>query len=93
MSLRQSQAAAWGAMIIMMVVIIVAVCTRVVSTVWEYGTLFFAFMAVFCHLAAILLYRMSASASKKLDISALVFGILAVLALIAVFIINFCEFY
>ena len=93
MSLRKNTGLAWGAMILMVVVVIVAVATRVVSSIWEYSTIFLAFMAVFCHLMSLLLERMSASASRKLDNIALIIGILAVVALIVVFILNFCEFY
>lgn len=84
---------AWGAMLLMFIVVIVAICTRVVSSIWEYSTLFLAFMAVFCHLAAVLLTKVSFAASKKLDMAAMIFGILAILALIVVFILNFCDFY
>lgn len=93
MNLRKSTLLAWSAMILMVVVIIVAVATRVVSSIWEYSTLFLAFMAVFCHLAALLLARMSGAAARKLDYAALIFGILAVIALIVVFILNFIVFY
>lgn len=84
---------AWGAMLLMVVVIIVAVCTRVVSSVWEYSVLFLAFMAIFCHLAALMLVRMSAAAARKLDYAAFIFGLLAIIALIVVFILDFCSFY
>lgn len=93
MNLRQSTAVAWGAMLLMVTVIIVAVCTRVVSSIWEYTPLFFAFMAIFSHLASLMLSRMSSSASRKLDIAALVFGVLAAIALIVVFILDWCAFY
>ena len=93
MNLRESKALAWGAMILMVFVIIIAMCMRVVSSIWEYSTLFLAFMAIFCHLAAVLIIRMSAAASRKLDVAAMVFGGLAVLALVVVFILDWCEFY
>ncbi|MCH5216978.1 MAG: hypothetical protein J1F07_00265 [Muribaculaceae bacterium] len=93
MSLRESKSMAWGAFLLVIILIIVAICTRVVSSIWEYSTIFLAFMAVFCHLAALLLAGMSKAAGKKLDMAALVFGVLAIIALIVVFILNFCEFY
>lgn len=80
-------------MILMVVIIIVSVATHVVSTIWEYSVVFLAFMAVFCHLAALLLVKMSGNAAKKLDVAAFIFGVLAVIALIVVFILNWCAFY
>lgn len=73
----------------MVVVIIVVICTHVVSSIWEYSVIFFAFMAVFCHLMSIMLVKMSPSACRKLDFIAGIFGILAVAALIVVFILDF----
>lgn len=93
MSLAKSKAMAWSAMLLVVVVVIVAIATRFATSIWEYGALFLIFMSVFCHLAALMLYRMSAVASKKLDMAALIFGILAILAFIAIFIVNFCAFY
>lgn len=93
MNLRESKATAWGSMILMVFVIIIAVCTRVVSSIWEYSTLFLAFMAIFCHLASLMLIKMSKSAAKKLDVAALIFGIAAIVALIVVFILDWCAFY
>lgn len=84
---------ALGAMILMLVVIVVAMCTRVVSSVWEYLMLFLAFMAVFCHLAAVMLTKMSLAASRKLDYAALVFGVLGFIALIVIFILDWNVFY
>lgn len=80
-------------MILIVVVIIVAVSTRIVSSIWEYSTLFFAFMAVFCHLASLMLSGMSKAAGKKLDAAALVFAVLGIIALIVVFILDFIVFY
>lgn len=93
MNIRQSKATAWTAMILMVVVIIVAICTRVVSSIWEYSVIFLAFMAIFCHLASLILAKMSLAAARKLETSAFVFGLLAIVALIVVFILNFCVFY
>ena len=93
MSLRQSTALAWGSMVIIVIVIIIAVCTRIVSSIWEYSTLFLAFMAIFCHLMSLMLNKMSANAAKKLDYIALLFGVLAIIALIVVFILDFIVTY
>lgn len=93
MNLKQSIGLAWGAMLLMVVIIIVAVVTRVVSSIWEYSVIFLAFMGVFCHLASLMLAKMSGAAAKKLDLAAFIFGLLAIIALIVVFILNWCEFY
>lgn len=92
MKIRESKALAVSAMVLIVIVIIVAICTHVVSSIWEYSVLFFAFMTIFCHLAALSLMKMSTAASKKLDNVSLILGILTVISLIVVFIINFCEF-
>lgn len=93
MKIKESKSMAWGAMILIVGVIIIAMCTRVVSSAWEYTMLFLAFMAVFCHLASVLLSRMSLSASRKLDIAAIIFGGLSFIALIVVFILDWNDFY
>lgn len=79
-------------MILMVVVIIVVICTRVVSSIWEYSALFCAFMAVFCHLMSFLLMKMSPKACKKLDTIAGIFGVLTVVAIIVIFILDFIGF-
>ena len=90
MNLRQSRATAWLSIGVMVLVIVIAIITRVVSSVWEYSVLFFAFMAIFCHLMSLLLVKMSAAASKKLDVAAMIFGFLAIIDLIVVFILDWC---
>ena len=89
MSLVRSKQASWLSMILMVIVVIVVICTRVVSSIWEYSVIFFAFMAVFCHLMSFLLLKMSPSACRKLDNIAGIFGVLAVAALIVIFILDF----
>lgn len=90
--MRQSKSVAFAAMAMIIVLIIVAMATHIVSELWEYIPLFLCFMAVFCHLAAVMLVGMSRTASKKLDIVALIFGILAIIALIVTFILNWIAF-
>lgn len=55
---------------------------------WQTFDLFFAFQMVFCHLASLYLARISPSASSKLDIIAFIFGILAIISFLVIFIIN-----
>ena len=93
MRIRESKTTAWLAVIIMTILIIVAMCFHWVGEWWEYSVLFLGFMAAFCHLAAVLLYKMSKLASKKLDNASLVFAIAAIIDLIVIFILNFIEFY
>lgn len=93
MSLRESKSLAWIAMLLMVIVVMMSIILGLTTAWWELGALFLAFMAVFCHLAAVLLVKMSKTASNKLDIGAVVFGILAVLAFIAIFVVNFVDFY
>lgn len=90
--MTRSKSIALGAMILIVVMIIIAMCMRVVSSIWEYSVLFLAFMSVFCHLASVMVARMSNAASRKLDIAALIFGILGVVALIVVFILDWSAF-
>lgn len=87
-SLRASKTVAWLAMLTVVAVFIVAVCLRVIVDIWDYSAIFCAFMAVFCHLMAINLAKMSASASRKLDIAAFIFLCLAVVAIIVIYILN-----
>lgn len=87
-NLRESGMAAWCAMLLIVVVIIISIATHVVSSIWEYATVFLAFMAAFCHLAAIILKKMSGNAARKLDYFAMIFAILFVVALIVVFILD-----
>lgn len=93
MKLRESKGLAVCAMVLMVILIIVAVCTHVVSDIWEYSVLFLGFMTVFSHLMALSLVKMSKVAASKLDNVALVLAILTIIDLIVVFILNFCEFY
>lgn len=88
MNIGQSKAVAWGAMILMVVVIVIAIVTKVITDWWECSVLFLAFMAIFSHLAALLLAKMSTMASKKLDLIALIFSFLAIVAFIVIFILD-----
>lgn len=92
MNILKSRQTSWWSMFLMIAIIIVAICTHVVSSIWEYSVIFFAFMAVFCHLMSFLLMKMSPRACKKLDSIAGFFGVLAVIALIVIFILNMVEF-
>ena len=88
MNVKQSKFLSWISMILMVIVIVVAICTHVVASIWDYSTIFLAFMCIFCHLMSLMLYKMSAAASKKLEILAGIFGILAIIDFIVVFILD-----
>ena len=87
MNIRQSKGLAWGAMLLIVLVVIFTICMKYVESIWDYLSIFFAFMMVFCHLMALNLKKMSVNASKKLDIAAFIFGILTIAAIILIFIL------
>ena len=87
MTILQSKGVAWASMLLIVAVVIFTICMRYVVSIWDYLSIFFAFMMVFCHLMALSLKKMSSNASRKLDYAALIFGILAVLAVILIFIL------
>ncbi|MCH5214104.1 MAG: hypothetical protein J1E97_02830 [Muribaculaceae bacterium] len=78
------------ALLLIVAVLIVAICTRTLTNLWEYSVIFCAFMSVFSHLMALMLVKMSGSAARKLDYAAMVFGVLAIILLIVVYILDWC---
>lgn len=87
MNIRESKGVAWLAMIAVVAVLVVMICLRMFNEVWEYSSIFCAFMMVFCHLMALNLRKMSLSASRKLDYISLVFGVLTVIAIIVIYVL------
>lgn len=87
MNIKQSKWLAWAAMLLIVVVVIVTISMGYIVSLWDYLSIFFAFMMVFCHLMALNLRRMSLNASKKLDMAAFIFGILTFLAITLIFIL------
>lgn len=83
--LLTSKAACWGALILVIVCLIIQMKTPC-QPWWTYSGIFAAFMMIFSHMAALYLYRMSPLASKKLDYVALFFGILTIIAIIAIYV-------
>lgn len=72
----------------LVLVIAVTVATFVMKLpMWCLIAPFFAFMMAFCHLVAQLFTKMNPAASRKMDIFALVFAVLSVLAFIVEFIL------
>lgn len=88
MNLKESKAVAWVAMLLVVAIVIVTICLGVINEIWEYSSIFCAFMMVFCHLMALNVRGMSAAASRKLDAASLIFGVLTVVAIIVIFILG-----
>lgn len=80
MKLIESKAVAWCAMVLVVAMVVLTMFLRVpwYAMIAE----FFCFLAVFSHLASLYLCRMSAAAAVKLEKSALVCIIIAVIAFI-----------
>lgn len=57
---------------------------------WSYIDLFFAFMMVFSHLISITIKKYNLFAARKLDVAALLFGVLMLLAIIGECIVARC---
>ena len=85
MKLLESKLTAWVAMAL---VVAMVVLTFLLHTPW-YGfiAVFFCFVAVFAHLSALYLKKMSVTASRKLDVCALMCLLFAVAAFLAEYII------
>lgn len=79
-NLLKTKAAAWGELVLIVIWLVWMVSRHMQW--WYFISVFFAFMMAFCHLAALYLYKTSSSASKKLDLVALVMGVLFIVAII-----------
>lgn len=90
MKLIESKATAWGALILTLALVVLTALSA--SPWWGYIAEFFLFMGVFAHIASLYLRKMSAPASRQLDIISLICIILAILGFIAEYIIANTEF-
>lgn len=79
-TLLKSAPLAWGAMILIAIVLVLTFRLR--PCWWAFIDIFFFFMMAFSHAAACSLVKISPAASRTLDLAALVCGIAAVAALI-----------
>jgi len=79
--LVESKATAWFAMLLAVSLVVMSFLLR--TPWWGFIAVFFCFIAVFSHLAALYLRRMSQVAARKLETCALVCIILAVVGFIA----------
>lgn len=86
--LLKSKATAWVAMVLIIVLIVLSALLH--TPWWGYIAEFFAFLAVFSHIAALYLSKMSRAASSKLEFIAFILGILAVVGIIAEYIVSAC---
>lgn len=86
MKLIESKITAWCAMLLVVALVVIAVMAH--TPWWGFIAIFFAFLAVFSHLASLYLKKMSPRAAGKLENCAFVLCILAVVGLIAVYIIS-----
>ena len=73
----------WVSWLLLVIVVTWLVSKFFVQTPWwSYISVFFAFMFAFCHLAALYLDKVNKAASRRLDLIALVLGLLFVVAVI-----------
>ncbi|HBY15938.1 MULTISPECIES: hypothetical protein [Bacteroidales] len=79
-SILKMKSVAWGALVLVVVWLGFIIGTP--APWWTYTSVFFVFMMVFCHLAALYIYKVSPRASRKLDVIAMIMGILFMVALI-----------
>lgn len=82
--LLESKIAGWVALVLVIALIVITFSMR--SVWWSFFDLFFIFMMVFAHLAALYLRKFSPAASATLDRVALVCGCLTILAIIGEYI-------
>lgn len=88
--LVESKITAWVALVLVVALIVISFLLG--TPWWGFIAVFFCFLAVFSHLAALYLRRMSAAASRKLETCALVCIIIAVLGFIAEYVIYNFDF-
>ena len=87
--LTESKGVAWIGMLLCIVVLVLSIAIPgVKKDWWELIDIFFIFMMVFSHLAALYLGKMSAPAARMLDICAFVFGVIGVISFVVIFIVN-----
>lgn len=84
MKMLSSKAAAWVALLLIVVLIAFTFTLRTVW--WSFIDIFFAFMMAFSHLVAVNIKRLSPAASRKLELAAAIFGCLFLIAFIGEFI-------
>ena len=76
-SILKMKSVAWGALVLVVVWLGFIIGTP--APWWTYTSVFFVFI---CHLAALYIYKVSPRASRKLDVIAMIMGILFMVAFI-----------
>ncbi len=79
-NILKMKSAAWGGLALMVVWLVYSFFVH--SPWWGYISVFFAFMMVFCHLAALYVEKISSAASRKLDLLSFVMGVHFIVAII-----------
>lgn len=85
-ALKNSRILTWGALVLIVILLCMSFSTE--QPWWSYIDFFCAFMMIFCRLAALYIHRFSLAAYNKLNICAIIFGILTLLSFIGIFIAN-----
>lgn len=83
--LIESKLTAWFAMLLVLAMIVLSFLLH--TPWWGFIAIFFCFLAVFSHLASIYLKKMSRTAARKLETTALVCIIIAVIGFITEYVI------
>ena len=78
--LLESKVTAWIAMLLVVALVVLSFLLH--TPWWGFIGIFFCFLGVFAHLSSLYLRRMSRSAGRKLETTALICIILAVVALV-----------
>lgn len=82
MTVKTSKLCAWGAMIIVIAVMVLTFALR--TAWWAFTDIFFAFMMAFMHLLAVYFHKV-VGISRQLEMAALVCGVLMIISLIVEF--------
>lgn len=85
-TLKNSRILTWGALVLIVILLCMSFSTE--QPWWSYIDFFCAFMMIFCRLAALYIHRFSLAVYNKLNICAIIFGILTLLSFIGIFISN-----
>lgn len=78
--------------VLALVVVLICATFRYRYEWWMFADIFFAFMTIFTHLMSLTVRKFSPVASKKLDVAALICGVLFIIAFIVEFILWEVEF-
>lgn len=83
--LIESKITAWVALLLVVTLIVISFLMH--TPWWGFIAIFFAFLAIFCHLASLYIKKMSRHAASTLELIALNCGIAAVVAVVVEWIV------